>query len=402
MESGYLVQMTTFTNPTREELVSQAYEVAALVKGFELESNSLRSLHSESIKALSEANLFKVMQPRRIGGYEKDIGTMHAVVRALGTGCISTSWVYLVMTGHTWILGMFSPEAQDDLAEDDPETRLPGTLASNGKAIPVDGGFRVSGQWPFASGCDHARWGMFCARQADSADKEPKHIHFLVPSTDYRIEDTWFSMGLQGSGSKDVVVDDVFVPEHRTVPTGTLFGGASPHAEIHATDTYKFPVLPTLIYLLTAPALTLARRIYETYVELTRDRRDRYDGSKKSVKATMQMRVAESWGEIQSAEALVGELTRGFDRALETGISLTMEERVEFKWRAAYAIRLCRNSADRIFDAAGAHHIYERSPILSLYQSLQTVSHHGAADYDNNGSSFGSQALGNGPGTWLV
>lgn len=394
--------MTDTPQPSRSELVDRALGVAQRVHAYEKESNELRSLHPNSMRELSESGLFKVAQPKRIGGYEESIGTVHAVTSALATGCVSTAWVYMVMTAHTWALGMFPPEALEDIAADDPETRLPGTLASMGKATPVEGGFRVSGQWQFASGCDHARWGLFCAMQTDSTREEPKHIHFVVPSDEFRIEDTWHVLGLKGSGSKDVVIDDVFIPTHRTLPTGTLFSGASPHASVHPTRVYRFPVLPGLTYGLTAPALGMARRIYDEYVEATTTRRDRYDGSSKGRKATTQMRVAESWAELQAAEALVAELTRGFDEALEKGTELDTEARVEFKWRASYALKLCRRSADRLFDAAGANHIYDRSSLLPLYESLQTLSHHAAADFDNNGTSFGSFALGNGPGTWLI
>ena len=200
---------------------------------------------------------------------------------------------------------MFPETAQDELKADDPDTFIPGTLASQGKAQLVDGGARVSGRWQFASGCDHGRWGLFAAMQSDSTPEDPQHVHVLVPSTDFTIEDTWYSMGLRGTGSKDVIMDDVFVPGYRTVPTGDLFEGVSEAACAHDSFVYQFPVLCSLTYLLTAAALALTRRIYGEYLDMTVSRRDRYDGSSKAKKAPNQVRIAESWAELQSAELMV-------------------------------------------------------------------------------------------------
>lgn len=384
------------------EIVATAREVAQRVARHELESDARRSLHPESMAALRDSGLFKVIQPRRIGGYELGLPTLHAAALELGAGCASTAWVYMVVSAHTFVLGMYPDATQDEIAADDPDTVIPGTLASMGKAVPVDGGFRVSGQWPFASGCDHSRWGLFCAKQTDSQPGDPKHVHVMVPSRDYRIEDTWYVMGLRGTGSKDVVLDDVFVPAERAMPTGQLFAGASPHAARQATHVYQVPVLPALTYLLTAPTLAIARRVYEVHVERTAGRRDRYDGSSKAAKPATQLRVAESWAELQCAEALVRELGERIGALVEAGERFGTATRVEVKWRAAYAIRLCCRAADRLFDAAGAHTVYDREPIGRLVASLHTAAHHAAADFDNNAASFGSMALGLGPGTVLI
>jgi alkylation response protein AidB-like acyl-CoA dehydrogenase len=392
----------TETIPTHEELVSRAEAVAEKVARFELESDQRRSLHPESVAAMREAGLFKVIQPRRIGGYEQGLPTLQAVSRALGAGCTAASWVYTVTGAHTWVMGMYPEEVQDEIYEDDPDTLIPGTLAAQGKATPVDGGFRISGQWQFASGCDHARWGLFCARQTDSEKGAPKHIHVMVPASDYRIEDTWHVMGLRGTGSKDVVMDDAFVPAHRAMATGDLFDAATPAASRHATGVYRFPILPSLTYLLTGPVLAITDRIYEAHVERTAGRRDRYDGSSKAGKQATQIRVAESWAEIRSAKAFVREIEKDYRGWLARDERPSDEERISVKWRAAYAVRLCTRAADRLFEASGANTVYEREPILRLVESLHTAAHHAAADFDNNATSFGSFALGQGPGTFLI
>ena len=394
--------MTATQQPDHDEIVRRAQTVAETAARHELESNQQRTLHTESVAALSRAGLFRVMQPQRIGGYEMNLSTLHAAALALGAGCASTAWVYMVLGAHTWVLGMFPEEVQDEIFADDPETRIPGTLASQGKATRVDGGFRVSGQWQFASGCDHARWGLFCAAQTQAAPDEPKHIHIMVPASDYRIEDTWHVMGLRGTGSKDIVLEDVFVPALRAVPTGALFGAETPAAARQATHVYKLPLLPGLTYCLTGPVLAMTRRIFDRFVERTTGRRDRYDGSSKVQKVGLQLRVAESWAELQCAEALVQGLGRTLEHLVGERVDVDVATRVEIKWRASYAIRLCCRAVDRLCAASGANTVYDREPLQGLVQSLHTAARHAAVDWDNNATSFGRLRLGLDADTWLL
>jgi alkylation response protein AidB-like acyl-CoA dehydrogenase len=386
---------------SREKLVGTATEVAANLRALEAGNQQHRMLHPDAIALISDAGLFKLIQPARIGGMEADIPTLQAVGRALSLGCAATGWVYLVTGAHTWILGSFPQAAQDELHADDPNTFVPGSLASNGKAQIVDGGFQVSGRWQFASGCDYGRWALLCSMQSDSTREDPKHIHYLVPASDFAIEDTWYTLGLRGTGSKDIVVENAFVPAHRTMPTGDLFEGVSPHAQAHDSFVYEFPVLASLTFLVTGAAMALADRIYAEFVSLTSHRRDRYDGSTKAKKATVQARLGESWSEIQCAELLVGEIASTFDKAREKRQAFDVQTRLDVKMRASYAVTLCRRASDRLFDAAGANSIYERSALLPLIQNLHTASHHAIIDFDNNATAFGSQALGLGPGTIL-
>lgn len=302
---------------------------------------------------------------------------------------------------HTWILGMYPDGAQDELRESDPDTILPGSLAASGRAQIADDSFRVSGRWQFASGCNYGRWALLCATQSHSTCDDPKHAHFLVPSGDFTIKDTWHTLRLRGTGSKDIVMEDVCVPISRSMSTGELFESTSEHARPHKSLVYQFPVLCSLSFLLTAPVLALTRRIYDEFAHLTSSRRDHYNGSSKARKATTQFRVAESWSELECAELLVKEVATIYDDARRSRKPFDAQTRIEIRMRASYAVTLCRRSADRLYDAAGTNAIYERSPLLPLMPTLHAASHHAAADFDNNGTAFGSQTLGLGPGTIL-
>ncbi len=385
----------------RAALIVNAKQVADKLRPFESEHEKRRTLHPDAVQILRDSDLFKVIQPQRIGGFEAGISALHAVGKELTCGCAASGWVYMVTAAHTWMLGMYADSAQDELSASDPDTILPGSLASSGKADLVAGGFRINGRWQFGSGCDYGKWVIVGATQSNSTREDPKHVHALVPEGDFEIDDTWHTLGLRGTGSKDIIINDAFVPTHLAMATGTLFEGGSPHARSHETFCYQLPVLATLTFFLTAPTLAITHRIYDEFVKLTAVRKDRYDGSTKAKKQSVQIRVAESWAEIQSAELLVAEITRIFDRASELGEPFDVQTRVEVKMRASYAVTLCRRAADRLFDAAGANSIYERSPLLGLLKNLNTMSHHAIVDFDNNAAALGSNTLGLGPGTIL-
>ena len=224
----------------------------------------------------------------------------------------------------------------------------------------------------------------------------------MVPASDFRVEDTWHVMGLRGTGSKDVVLDDVFVPAHRTVATGELFGAETAAAARHPTHVYKLPLLPGLTYCLTGPVLAMTRRFFDGFVERTAGRRDRYDGSSKARKAGTQLRIAEAWAELQCAEAAIRELGQIFERLVAERIDADVATRVEIKWRASYAVRLCCRAVDRLCDASGANTVYDREPLQRLALSIRTASRHAAIDWDNNATSFGRLQLGLDAGTWLL
>ncbi|MEM7542141.1 MAG: hypothetical protein AAF384_11245 [Pseudomonadota bacterium] len=393
--------MNQFEPALNDQLVATAQEVATELRPFEIENDRLRMLHPEAFGLLRDSGLLRAIQPRRIGGTEVDIPTLQAICRALTHGSPAAGWVYTVTCAHTWMLGKYRPEAQDELAALDPDTFLPGSLAAAGSAEPVEGGFKVSGRWAFASGCDHARWMMLGATQTNSTREDPKHVHVLVPHGEYAIDDTWHTLGMRGTGSKDILLDNVFVPNHRAVATGDLFETGNPNGDKDTDFTYSFPVLTTLTFFLTGPVLAVANRFYQEFIDLTRDRCDKYDGSSKAKKTTMQARVGESWAELESAELLVREIRACYQNARAQHSDFDIETRLALKLRGSYAMALCRRAVDRLFDAAGANAVYERSPLLGLKRNLETMSHHAIIDLDNNATAFGSQALGLGPGTIL-
>jgi alkylation response protein AidB-like acyl-CoA dehydrogenase len=275
-------------------------------------------------------------------------------------------------------------------------------LATQGKAVTVDGGWRVSGRWQFCSGVDHGEW-LLIGAMADQLPGSPdRSLHVVVPKAEIEVDDTWYSLGLRGTGSKDIVAREAFVPAYRAMPSRMLFEGRSPHAGMHATGLYRLPVLSGLALQLGGAVLGIARRAVELHVERARTRLEVYTKDPKAQSAGTQRRIAESSAELVSADLLLGRAADEFARIAAGGQPATVAERADLKWSAVYAAELCRRAMERIFAASGAHAVYDESPLQVLYRDLNTACHHAAVDFDGTAEMYGRLALGLPPGTSLV
>ena len=155
----------------------------------------LRRLPEETFKDFQEAGLFRCLQSRRYGGYELDPGTFYQAVMEVGTVCGSSAWILGVVGVHNWHLGLFPPQAQDDVWGKDTSAQMSTSLAPTGVVERVDGGFRLRGRWSFSSGCDYCGWAMLGGLVPPAGAEDPPDMRtFLVPRHDYAIDDNWHVM----------------------------------------------------------------------------------------------------------------------------------------------------------------------------------------------------------------
>lgn len=357
-----------------------------------------RRVAPESIAALKDAGLTRLLTPAGNGGHEASIRAQALACMGAARACPSASWVMMVCGAHNWVVGSFSAACREEVFED-PGVLIAGTLASQGHFAKADGGWLVSGRWQFCSGVDHAPWIMVGAARGEAV-KGPANLHVVVPRQAVQIDDTWHTLGMRGSGSKDIVLDRVFVPEHRAEPTGRLFAGRSPHALDHQTGVYVLPVLPCLATQLAACVLGIAREVLALFIERTRVRPDIYSGKGSGAKAhsgAMQRRVAEASVELTSAELLVGANCDAFDDIAARREPVDLPGLSRLHWRAAYAAELCRRAVERLYSGAGAHAAYDDAVIQQYYRDMMMAARHAAVDIDGAAELEGSLALGVGP-----
>ncbi|HEX5419437.1 MAG TPA: acyl-CoA dehydrogenase family protein, partial [Gammaproteobacteria bacterium] len=221
--------MTNATPPTgtpsRTELIERAAALRTLLEEHAEETDGLRRLAEANVAALKEAGLCRLMVPKRFGGYQTDIHTYIAVMAEIGRGCGSTAWVASLINVCAWLAGLFPDRAQQDVWGTEPEAWVAGSLAPHGLAAPVDGGWRVTGRWAWASGSLHAQWAACGIRMTDERGEVSNLGLSLMPMSELDIEDTWHMAGMKGTGSNTIVAKDVFVPEHRFLPYPAAFEG---------------------------------------------------------------------------------------------------------------------------------------------------------------------------------
>lgn len=379
-----------------------AERVTPILTKHRQETEAGRSLHPESARALRESGLSRLLAPQSFGGHEAPLRAQVMTCAATARACPATSWVQMVCGAHSFVLGSFSPECQREVFEDDPGVLIAGTLSSQGAGRRSEGGWLVSGRWQFCSGVDHSEWLLIGASQRDAKKGDPRNIHFVVPTREVQVDDTWFALGMRGTGSKDIVLEEIFVPDHRVMPTGDLFAGLSPWAAEHPTGLYMHPVLPALATQLAGCALGMAREMLARFVEHNRVREDVYDSSAKAQKASLQRRIAEASAEISSAEAMILQNCDRFDAFNEARRPADIDARAQLRWQACYAVESCRRAAERLFAGAGAHAAYDDSPIQASFRDISVVAKHAAVDFDGAAEIVGRLALGLDAGSFLL
>jgi alkylation response protein AidB-like acyl-CoA dehydrogenase len=214
-------------------------------------------------------------EPKAFGGYEHDFDVLVDLTIELAKACASTAWVAGLLAAHQWLLASFPEEAQHDVWDRDPNAVLCGSYAPVAKAAAIPDGYRLSGRWSFASGCDNSSWSVCAALLPPSGERAaPAPAFLLVPADDYSIDDTWQVIGLAGTGSKTIVLDDVFVPAHRVLTFAETTSGRTPGARLYADNpTFAIPMLCNIPSCLAAVAVGAALGALEDYIDATRARR---------------------------------------------------------------------------------------------------------------------------------
>jgi alkylation response protein AidB-like acyl-CoA dehydrogenase len=343
-------------------------------------SVKMRRLDDDAAAALKESGLTRMLTPKNFGGFELSPSSNVWTCAELGNVCSSASWVLMVCLAHDYIVGRFPAECQQEVYDGDADNLLAGCLAPQGTVEKAPGGWRLNGRWQFGSGCDHSPWFILGARVVNPAPDEAMVRHVMVPKLQVDLDDTWHTLGMRGTGSKDLVVKDAFIPEHRSMPTFQTFLGNTPHT---SSPLYRLPVYAGLASMLTGSVLGMAERGLKAFVEQTAGRKNAH-GAVKAESTAMQRRIAESAAEITEARRLLDNICHRFDAAMAANATpMSERERIQFRWDAAYVAELCRRAMERMYASAGAHGIYEGSAVLDAYRDVNTACHHMVVDFDS-------------------
>jgi 3-hydroxy-9,10-secoandrosta-1,3,5(10)-triene-9,17-dione monooxygenase len=340
-------------------------------------AEQLRRLPDETFADFQEAGLFRCLQPKRYGGYELDPGILYQAVMEVGTVCGSSAWILGVIGVHNWHLAIFPPQAQEDVWGRDTSIQLSTSLAPTGTVERVEGGFRLSGRWSFSSGCDFCQWAVLGGIAPPVENGHPPDARvFLVPRRDYTIDDDWRVMGLCGTGSKDLVVDNTFVPEYRTHSYRDAFDLKHPGAAINDAPLYRLPFGLVFANGITAPAIGVALGAFEAFRETARERVNVRDQSRVVEDPFVQYRLAEAAAEIGAArDRVIGNFAEMM-RLARAGEEIPLSMRARCKWDAGKAIDWSVKAVDRLFEASGGRGIFLANPIQRAWRDVHAMRAH--------------------------
>ena len=361
------------------------------------EAEELRRIPDATIADLRQSGLFRALQPKRVGGAELPYEALVRITAILARGCGSTAWVYANLANHDFMLAMWPGEAQEEVWGKSADQLIGSALMfPPGRATKVPGGYKLSGRWKFSSGIDACSWTMLGG--IASADGElPDYRVFLVPEGDYDTIDTWHAAGLKGTGSKDVTVSDIFVPEHRTLGIDRMKGCGAPGMALNPGPLYRLPVFDMFPYVVASTVLGLAQAAVQSFAEDTRHRVTSYTTTLMSDHATTQLRLGEAASAVEAAELMLITNCEAAMQAAEASRVPTMEEKIRLRRDGAYAARLATHAVDLLFEAGGGEFLYEDKPIQRIFRDAHAAQNHYALTWDVAASAAGKFMLGIAP-----
>ena len=379
----------------RAELMAKATALVPLLRAKAAETERARRIPDEVIAAVEKAGLFRMRAPKRFGGYEADLRVYMDVVTELGRGCGSTAWIAFISIATAWIAAQFSDQAQREVFEGNPDARTIGVLAMSEPARAIDGGYLVSGRWPYASNCLHAHWAILAVPLPLDGGIAPGVI--LAPMSDLKIEDTWHVVAMRGTGSQTVIGENLFVPAHRVLPVETLAKGLSPRTN---TDEliYRESFMPTAIIAVAPPILGMA----QAALDLTLERLNAaskpiaytfYDDARKA--PSMQLALAQAATLIDTASMLMRCWSDEIASAARAGEDFAFTKRAKLRMDIGHTMKCCRDAVALLLSVQGASAFAESNPIQRVWRDLEMASRHGLLSGEVPHEIYGRALVGN-------
>ena len=361
-----------------------------------------RQVPYETISELDETGFFKLLQPEQWGGLQADPTVFYEAVRRLASACGSTGWISSIIGVHNWHLALFDQRAQDEVWGEDPTVRVSSSYAPMGAGTVVDGGYLVSGAWQWSSGSEHATW-AFLGGPVIKDGRPVDFGSFLIPRTEYTIDDVWHVVGLKGTGSNTVVVKDVFVPSHRFLSYKAMNDGTAGGYENNTAPVYKMPwgtMHPTTI---SAPIVGMAYGAYAAHVEHQGKRvRAAFAGEKGKDDPFAKVRIAEAASDIDAAwRQLIGNVGDEY-ALLQAGKEIPFELRARARRDQVRATARSIASIDLLFESAGATALVTGAPLQRFWRDAHAGRVHAANEPERAYLIFGNNEFGLPPADTMV
>ncbi|MFG1235022.1 acyl-CoA dehydrogenase family protein [Xanthobacter flavus] len=377
--------------PTETEIVARA---AAMIPWLREQADAVekaRMVPATTIQALQDAGFFRILQPRRWGGYEMSPNVLNRVLMELARGCPSSAWNVMVLGVHPFEVGLLDPRCGDELWGEDPTRLVSSSYAPFGTVTAVEGGYVLKGEWLTSSGCDHAEGGAFLGGRLVE-NGEPVFRSFWVQKSDFEIVDDWFVVGLAGTGSKKLVVREAFVPAYRSHVIAAY--GEETHG--HVENLYKMPFFYVFYAAVSSVIVGMARGMADLYIEHMRPRQNLNQAIGAAVNDPfIKARLGEATARILGAETRILHNTDEAWSYAERGELVPLDVRVRHFATNQFTGGECFEAAHMIFKKTSTRGVWLNNPMQRQLRDILVGANHITQNQDNIGDLLGGQMLGN-------
>jgi alkylation response protein AidB-like acyl-CoA dehydrogenase len=374
----YELKSTPAVAASYDEAIERARALKPILRERIPETEQLRRWPAANVTDLLENGLYGLMTPKRFGGSELGPEAMIDVTIELASACPSTGWVHMLWTAHMWMLALFPEKTQEELWSN-PNTLASSVVNTAGKVVPVDGGYRWTGRGFFSSGVDHCNWLTALAPiKREGVEGPPEMRWLLIPREDIEIIDDWFTIGLKGTGSNTIVVNDAFIPEHRTISFADADSAQAPGSQLHAHAMYSGISSANFTAAMAAPAVGVARGFLAAFEERLRSKSSTIDDG-----LTLNMaRYAEASALVDSVHALTLQDAQRWARVHASQVS--QEVGVNCRRNQAFTAQTARTAINKLYEECGGSALFEKSDFQRFWRDVNAAAAHRGLAWDWN------------------
>jgi 3-hydroxy-9,10-secoandrosta-1,3,5(10)-triene-9,17-dione monooxygenase len=381
--------------PSYAELWDRAEQLLPVLRERAPRCEELRRMPDDTLRDFHDAELFRIHQPRRVGGAELEFVAVVEFGALLARACASTSWNFINFLSHHLFLGMFPPKAQNEIWGDSPDTLIASSFVfPAGKAKKVKGGYVISGRWPFSSGVDPSEWNQLAGLAWLDDNAPPEQRVFLLHKSQYKVIDNWFAGGLRGTGSKDVEVAEQFVPEYRTLAVADTKGGPTPGSELNPGPLFQIPVFALFPYMLSGVPLGIAEALIDDFASGTRNKSGKMTGARVAEIQSTQIRLGEATAYGRASRVIQIANCLEAQQLIAAGRIPDAKTKARYRLEGAYAVDWAVRAVDVMFGLSGASGLYESGHMPRAYRDAHAVKQHFSFNTDIAGTTYGRVALG--------
>jgi 3-hydroxy-9,10-secoandrosta-1,3,5(10)-triene-9,17-dione monooxygenase len=379
---------------TYDELWGRAEALLPTLKERAARAEELRRMPDETLRDLHDSQLLRIHQPKRVGGAELEFDAIVTFGALLARACASSSWNFINFASHHLMLGMFPPQAQDEVWGKSPDALIASSFVfPAARARKVEDGYVISGRWPFSSGVDPSEWNMLAGLAFLDDNAPPEQRIFLLQRSQYRIIDTWFAGGLRGTGSKDVEATEQFVPEHLTLAVADTKGGPTPGSAVNPGALFQMPVFALFPYMLSGVALGIAEGLIDDFSS-ARNKTGKMTGARIAEIQSTQIRLGEAAAYARASRNAQLANCREAWEVIRRGEVPDIRTKARYRLEGAYAVEWAVRAVDVMFGLSGAAGLYESGHAARAFRDAHAVKQHFSFNTDIASTTYGRVALG--------